>query len=337
VRVRLVAILLLLIGAGTVLVATVSSSAAAAAAPSYGTAAAGEEAIHINGKLTDTTEADKPKTGPWRRCHRHRRKGRRDRHRPDRRTRASSPSRCQGSGTYIVKIDTATLPEGTKLRNPDDVENEVQVLGFDATVQFPIGPDTREVASDADRIPELLANGLLFGLMLALASLGLSVVFGTTGLTNFAHGELITFGALVAYGFNQLLDMPVIAAAVLATAMSGVFGYVQDAGFGGRCAAADRDHRDDDRQHRCGDLPAQPLPVHLRRRDTSYNQYTTQTSISWSPVPLTPAGTYHHGDLRRGPGRGFPWPCSAPASARRRAPSPTIQRWHRRPASTSTG
>ena len=37
-----------------------------------------------------------------------------------------------------------------------------------------------------------------------MAALGLSMIFGTTGLTNFAHGELITFGALVAYGVDSL-------------------------------------------------------------------------------------------------------------------------------------
>ena len=289
-RVRLVAILLLLIGAGTVLVATVSSSAAAAAAPSYGTAAAGEEAIHINGKLTDTTEADKPKPVPGVAVTVTDEKGAEiGTDQTD--AQGEFSIEVPGSGTFIVKIDTATLPEGTKLRNPDDVENEVQVFGFDATVQFPIGPDTRDVATDTDRIPELLANGLLFGLMLALASLGLSVVFGTTGLTNFSHGELITFGALVAYGFNQLLDMPVIAAAVLATVMSGVFGYVQDAGFWRPL-----------RRRGTGIIAMMivsiGVAIFLRNlyqyifggETRSYNQYTTQTSISWSPVPLTPAG-----------------------------------------------
>ena len=37
-----------------------------------------------------------------------------------------------------------------------------------------------------------------------MAALGLSMIFGTTGLTNFAHGELITFGALVAFAVDQL-------------------------------------------------------------------------------------------------------------------------------------
>ena len=44
----------------------------------------------------------------------------------------------------------------------------------------------------------------MFSTLLAMAALGLSMIFGTTGLTNFAHGELITFGALVAYAVDQL-------------------------------------------------------------------------------------------------------------------------------------
>src|SRR3546814_5317538 len=34
--------------------------------------------------------------------------------------------------------------------------------------------------------------------MLALAAVGLSLVFGTTGISNFAHGEMVTFGAVAA-------------------------------------------------------------------------------------------------------------------------------------------
>ena len=42
---------------------------------------------------------------------------------------------------------------------------------------------------------QLAVGGITFSLLLALAALGLSLIFGTTGLTNFAHGELVTFGA----------------------------------------------------------------------------------------------------------------------------------------------
>ena len=47
-------------------------------------------------------------------------------------------------------------------------------------------------------------GGLVFSVLLAMSALGLSMVFGTTGLTNFAHGELVTFGALAAFFLDQL-------------------------------------------------------------------------------------------------------------------------------------
>jgi branched-chain amino acid transport system permease protein len=77
---------------------------------------------------------------------------------------------------------------------------------------------------------QLVASGLRFGLILGLAALGLSLIFGTMGLTNFAHGELVTFGAIAAWYLNNA-GLPVIAAAVLAIALGGVFGWAQDAGF----------------------------------------------------------------------------------------------------------
>ena len=40
-----------------------------------------------------------------------------------------------------------------------------------------------------------------FGLLLALASVGLSLIYGTTGLSNFAHGEQVSLGAMLAYFF----------------------------------------------------------------------------------------------------------------------------------------
>ena len=55
----------------------------------------------------------------------------------------------------------------------------------------------RHAASSTSSIQRLV-NGLNFGLMLALAAVGLSLVFGTTGISNFAHAEMVTFGAVVA-------------------------------------------------------------------------------------------------------------------------------------------
>ncbi len=48
-------------------------------------------------------------------------------------------------------------------------------------------------------------EGIRFGLIIAMCAIGLSLIFGTTGLTNFAHGEMVTFGALMAFLFNVTL------------------------------------------------------------------------------------------------------------------------------------
>lgn len=135
-------------------------------------------------------------------------------------------------GEFRVAIDEDTLPEGVSLRDGDKSELVRQLnAGQSAIFLFPIGPDNRQVETKWDRVPQLLYNGLLFGLILALASLGLSMIFGTTGLTNFAHGELVTFGALIAFMFNTVFDWPFALAAVMAVVLGALFGWVQDTGL----------------------------------------------------------------------------------------------------------
>lgn len=66
---------------------------------------------------------------------------------------------------------------------------------------------------------QILVNGLLVGLLLALAAVGLSLVFGVMNVINVAHGEFImlaafgTFWLHALYGVNPLISLvPVIAA-----------------------------------------------------------------------------------------------------------------------------
>jgi branched-chain amino acid transport system permease protein len=69
-----------------------------------------------------------------------------------------------------------------------------------------------------------------------MAALGLSMIFGTTGLTNFAHGELVTFGAIIAFAVDQLpgairiggVNLTVVIAVFVAFVVSGAFGWVND-------------------------------------------------------------------------------------------------------------
>jgi branched-chain amino acid transport system permease protein len=80
-----------------------------------------------------------------------------------------------------------------------------------------------------DQVIERLFNGLNFGLLLALAAIGLSLVFGTTGLSNFAHAELITFGGLMTLLFGVVLGMPIWLAIPIALILSAALGWLNDA------------------------------------------------------------------------------------------------------------
>lgn len=73
-----------------------------------------------------------------------------------------------------------------------------------------------------------LVTGIIFGLLLALAAIGASLIYGVTGLNNFAHGELVTFGGLMAYTLASfgLPGWVGIAGAIL---LGGLFGFAQDA------------------------------------------------------------------------------------------------------------
>ena len=49
---------------------------------------------------------------------------------------------------------------------------------------------------------QFLANGVVFGSILALSAIGLTLVYGILGLSNFAHGDQLTFGAYMALFFG---------------------------------------------------------------------------------------------------------------------------------------
>jgi branched-subunit amino acid ABC-type transport system permease component len=135
-------------------------------------------------------------------------------------------------GTYEVLLDVATLPADKPL---GEGEENPRIVEFGTSsnmgVIFKVGESAAvETASFGSILAERAVAGLSFGLLLALTAVGLSLVFGTTGLTNFAHGEMVTFGAvatfaLAAWGF------PLWAALAVAVLMGGALGWVQDWGL----------------------------------------------------------------------------------------------------------
>ncbi|HET8604362.1 MAG TPA: hypothetical protein VFM09_10565 [Marmoricola sp.] len=138
--------------------------------------------------------------------------------------------------TYVVKIDTSTLPKNAKLRDPKQKALKVQLrLDSDVFVTFPIAKADQEVSLLIQGL-QLAVGGLVFAFLLAMASLGLSLIFGTTGLVNFAHGELITFGAMAAFAVDQLpgnvtlggANVTMVAGIITAIVLSALFGWLQD-------------------------------------------------------------------------------------------------------------
>jgi neutral amino acid transport system permease protein len=69
-------------------------------------------------------------------------------------------------------------------------------------------------------------NGLVSGSYLALGAIGLTLVYGILRLTNFAHGDMLTMGAYIAFVFNVTIGVPFVialVAAILLSAAAGVF------------------------------------------------------------------------------------------------------------------
>lgn len=136
-------------------------------------------------------------------------------------------------GEYTVTLNEDTLPEGIavideKLEQPNVRTITVGQSGS-AVANFFIGQGERNTTSLLDQVIERIFNGLNFGLLLALAAIGLSLVFGTTGLSNFAHAELVTFGGLMALLFSIGVGLPIWLAIPIAVALSAAFGWVNDA------------------------------------------------------------------------------------------------------------
>lgn len=129
---------------------------------------------------------------------------------------------------YEVFLDEETLPEGvtTSGDNPLTVQYGSQ---FFMPANFFLGEGERQTASFVSQFTERLMNGINFGLMLALAAIGLSLIFGTTGLTNFAHAEMVTFGAVAALVIGVFAGWPIWIAIILAVVLSGALGWAIDA------------------------------------------------------------------------------------------------------------
>ena len=154
-----------------------------------------------------------------------------------------------GPGTYTVTLDVATLPEGVVPREKGGAtKDDIEVAqGQARALIFPLVPEEQQQtpgdegggtqpppkpAAPAgpgfwERFLQALFSGIEYGAVIAIAAVGLSLVFGTTRLINFAQGELVAIGAVVAYFFNAAAAGPglhLIIAALLAMVVGALVG-----------------------------------------------------------------------------------------------------------------
>ncbi|MBZ5736862.1 branched-chain amino acid ABC transporter permease [Nocardioides mangrovi] len=134
--------------------------------------------------------------------------------------------RVDKEGPYTVKIDESTLPKDLV------TDGEVKVTSkFGVTIPALITIRTENYSATTSKFDELLqssVNGLRLGLLLALASVGLSLIYGTTGLSNFAHAEQVTLGGMLGYYLINVHGLGLWVGGVLVVILCAFSGWLQD-------------------------------------------------------------------------------------------------------------
>ncbi len=137
-------------------------------------------------------------------------------------------------GTYQVTLDVSTLPKTVQLRNAggETLSGLIVQPGSVRAAIFPLVKEGEGAGSSGaggsgqlEYMVSVFLGGLRFGLIIAMTAVGLSLIFGTTRLINFAHGELVTIGAVIAYLVGTTpLHWPFIIAIVAAIVLVGLLG-----------------------------------------------------------------------------------------------------------------
>lgn len=130
-------------------------------------------------------------------------------------------------GPYVVKIDESTLPKDLAVK----VQQVKVIAKFGATRGALVEVRTSSYQASETKLDELIqssANGIRLGLLLALASIGLSLIYGTTGLSNFAHAEQVTLGGILGYALINQRGLGLFVGGLLVVVICAFTGWLQD-------------------------------------------------------------------------------------------------------------
>jgi len=212
-------------------------------------------------------------------------------------------------GDYTITLDESTLPSGEVLDEKTPAVQKVTAESFitnTKVISYFTGASQSSSMSGFEKVAQRLVDGVRLGLVLAMCSVGLSLIFGTTGLTNFAHSEMVTFGGVTTFVFNVtglsflgfLSFIPgvhsdgtfhILLAAPIGIALGGVFGWALNAGIFGRL-----------RKRGIGLVTQMVLTVGLsillrnfflsrfEGRTRPFKEFTLQKAIELGPISITP-------------------------------------------------
>lgn len=147
------------------------------------------------------------------------------------------------AATYVLTVDEDTLPDGVIVDATQLPEGMQPIAGTTASfevefgltgtkiVNLFLGEGVRETTSFLDQLLSRTVGGLNFGLLLGLASMGAALIYGTTKLSNFAHGEMVTWGAVVALLVTSFWQLPMWLGIIAAVIAGGLLGWGLDAGL----------------------------------------------------------------------------------------------------------
>lgn len=145
--------------------------------------------------------------------------------------------------TYTLTVDESTLPDGVIVDASQLPEGIQPVSGTTASfeldfgltgtkiVNFFLGEGERVTVSFLDQLLSRMVGGLNFGLLLGLASMGAALIYGTTRLSNFAHGEMVSWGAVVTLVVTSFWQLPLWAGILAAVIGGAALGWALDAGI----------------------------------------------------------------------------------------------------------
>jgi neutral amino acid transport system permease protein len=136
----------------------------------------------------------------------------------------------------VAEASTGFVPMTDDGAPADDAVDDPALIDDGDEIGVPVASSRA-----TNQLAQSIVNGLAFGLLLALASVGLSLIYGTTGLSNFAHGEQVSLGALLTYFFatQEMVSLPLlpwefnfgfplVVSAILAVILAAGFGWLQD-------------------------------------------------------------------------------------------------------------